>query len=352
MLIFLIMRDVNYGWMIRYIHANVASFFFIFVYMHIARGLYYGSYKSPRILVWSIGVIMLVLMMGIAFLGFSNSQTWVNAVDCKFMNMSLSVVPLTASARLQANLSQHNLSPIAAWENLDVLGVKEAIQKALKPVGGIYIIINLVNGNMYVGSAIVHRIGNRLHKHLYGGSGSSLVWVAVQKYGLSNFAFVLIESVASIDNKQDNSQLLAREDYYIGILRPKYNIAQQAGNAFGVKHTDVTKAIMREFYSSLAPGLRRETIGSLNRGKKLPASTVEVIRQAALNRAPISDDTRAKVSANSAKAQLYSVSRVDGTSFLSTDNKVVYSDVLRTLPVVASVIGCDEKTVLYPPKGG
>jgi ubiquinol-cytochrome c reductase cytochrome b subunit len=65
-----IMRDVNYGWMIRYIHANVASFFFIFVYLHIGRGLYYGSYKSPRVLLWSIGVIILVLMMGIAFLGY------------------------------------------------------------------------------------------------------------------------------------------------------------------------------------------------------------------------------------------------------------------------------------------
>jgi ubiquinol-cytochrome c reductase cytochrome b subunit len=65
-----IMRDVNYGWIIRYIHANVASFFFIFVYLHIGRGLYYGSYKSPRVLPWSIGVIILVLMIGIAFLGY------------------------------------------------------------------------------------------------------------------------------------------------------------------------------------------------------------------------------------------------------------------------------------------
>ena len=65
-----IMRDVNYGWMIRYIHANVASFFFIFVYLHIGRGLYYGSYKSPRSITWSIGVIILVLMMAIAFLGY------------------------------------------------------------------------------------------------------------------------------------------------------------------------------------------------------------------------------------------------------------------------------------------
>jgi ubiquinol-cytochrome c reductase cytochrome b subunit len=65
-----IMRDVNNGWLIRYTHANVASFFFIFVYMHIARGMYYGSYKSPRILVWTIGTIILILMMAIAFLGY------------------------------------------------------------------------------------------------------------------------------------------------------------------------------------------------------------------------------------------------------------------------------------------
>ena len=65
-----IMRDVNNGWAVRYTHANVASFFFIFVYAHIARGLYYGSYKSPRVLLWAIGVIILVLMMATAFLGY------------------------------------------------------------------------------------------------------------------------------------------------------------------------------------------------------------------------------------------------------------------------------------------
>lgn len=64
------MRDVNMGWAIRYTHANVASFFFIFVYAHIARGLYYGSYRAPRVLPWSIGVIILVVMMATAFLGY------------------------------------------------------------------------------------------------------------------------------------------------------------------------------------------------------------------------------------------------------------------------------------------
>lgn len=60
-----IMRDVNNGWLIRYIHANGASFFFIFVYLHIGRGLYYGSYRSPRSLQWTIGVFIFFLMMAI-----------------------------------------------------------------------------------------------------------------------------------------------------------------------------------------------------------------------------------------------------------------------------------------------
>jgi ubiquinol-cytochrome c reductase cytochrome b subunit len=65
-----IMRDVNYGWAVRYAHANTASFFFICVYLHIARGLYYGSFRSPRTLLWSIGVIIFILMMATAFLGY------------------------------------------------------------------------------------------------------------------------------------------------------------------------------------------------------------------------------------------------------------------------------------------
>ena len=65
-----IMRDVNYGWLIRSIHANGASFFFICVYIHIFRGLYYGSYKEPRELLWWLGIIILIVMMMSAFLGY------------------------------------------------------------------------------------------------------------------------------------------------------------------------------------------------------------------------------------------------------------------------------------------
>ncbi|MFN7000068.1 cytochrome b/b6 [Elioraea tepidiphila] len=65
-----IMRDVNYGWLLRYIHMNGASMFFIVVYIHIFRGLYYGSYKAPRELLWILGVVILLLMMATAFMGY------------------------------------------------------------------------------------------------------------------------------------------------------------------------------------------------------------------------------------------------------------------------------------------
>ena len=63
-------RDVNYGWLLRYIHMNGASMFFVVTYIHIFRGLYYGSYKKPRELLWMIGVVLLLLMMATAFMGY------------------------------------------------------------------------------------------------------------------------------------------------------------------------------------------------------------------------------------------------------------------------------------------
>jgi ubiquinol-cytochrome c reductase cytochrome b subunit len=65
-----IMRDVNYGWLIRYMHANGASFFFIVVYLHMFRGLYYGSYMNPREHLWMSGVLIFLAMMATAFLGY------------------------------------------------------------------------------------------------------------------------------------------------------------------------------------------------------------------------------------------------------------------------------------------
>jgi ubiquinol-cytochrome c reductase cytochrome b subunit len=65
-----IMRDVNYGWLLRYLHSNGASMFFLAVYVHIFRGIYYGSYKAPREVLWILGVIIYLLMMATAFMGY------------------------------------------------------------------------------------------------------------------------------------------------------------------------------------------------------------------------------------------------------------------------------------------
>jgi len=65
-----IMRDVNNGWLIRYLHSNTASAFFFIVYLHMGRGLYYGSYRAPRTLVWTLGVVIFLLMIVTAFLGY------------------------------------------------------------------------------------------------------------------------------------------------------------------------------------------------------------------------------------------------------------------------------------------
>ena len=83
-----IMRDVNNGWLIRYLHSNTASAFFFLVYLHIGRGLYYGSYRAPRTLVWTLGTFIFILMMAIAFLGYIHSPIW-------FTNLNLSdIFPL------------------------------------------------------------------------------------------------------------------------------------------------------------------------------------------------------------------------------------------------------------------
>ena len=82
-----IMRDVNNGWLIRYLHCNTASAFFFLVYLHIGRGMYYGSYKAPRSLVWVIGTIILIAMMATAFLGYEYSPKWFTYTTINVFNL-------------------------------------------------------------------------------------------------------------------------------------------------------------------------------------------------------------------------------------------------------------------------
>lgn len=88
-----IMRDVSFGWYIRYMHANTASFFFIFIYIHIGRGMYYGSYIYPRNIAWIVGVILFIVSMATAFIGYVLPFGQMSLWGCTVITNLITVVP-------------------------------------------------------------------------------------------------------------------------------------------------------------------------------------------------------------------------------------------------------------------
>lgn len=372
-----IMRDVNAGWILRYTHANVASFFFIFVYAHIARGLYYSSYKSPRTLVWTIGVIILILMMAIAFLGYNYSPKWFdksifhidllvfvyyilqnfiikNKAGNKIKNIKYNKLnnkvkyPLnnlnkrnyttissskrvnepSCSERLISLIKELKLSPIYIFENLDLEDIRKQILNKTKGLSGIYMIVNKITNDYYIGSASTNKFFARFSNHLIYFRGSKIVKSAVKKYGLINFAFIILDLYPNIVTKENNKELLDLEDKYLKLLIPNYNILTEAGSSFGYKHTEVNRQKMRDIFNDT----RREKIGSLNRGKKLSPETIEKIREKALNRLPMSDKTRKKCISNTRPVILYNL------------NRTVYGEYPSILEAAKS-INCGEKTI-------
>jgi ubiquinol-cytochrome c reductase cytochrome b subunit len=89
-----ITRDVNYGWLLRYLHMNGASMFFIAVYIHIFRGLYYGSYKNPRELLWIFGIIIFLLMMATAFMGYTLPWSQMSGWGATVITSLFSAIPV------------------------------------------------------------------------------------------------------------------------------------------------------------------------------------------------------------------------------------------------------------------
>ena len=93
-----IMRDVNYGWLMRYMHANGASMFFIAVYIHMFRGMYYGSYKAPREILWMIGVVIYLIMMATAFMGYVLPWGQMSFWGAKVITNLFSAIPFVGDA--------------------------------------------------------------------------------------------------------------------------------------------------------------------------------------------------------------------------------------------------------------
>ena len=339
-----IMRDVNNGWLIRYLHANTASAFFFLVYLHIGRGMYYGSYRSPRTLVWALGTVILILMMATAFLGYQHSPKWYNIKSLNNNKNKVSVYFTKNTARnystkspfpasnfsnnLQDVIKELELNPIYVFEDLTLETTKKDILKSTSGLSGIYMVINKRTKDYYIGSAATDRFYSRFSNHLIYFRGSKVLKAAVKKYGLSNFAFLVLELYPNIVTKENNKELLNLEDKYLKTLVPNYNILTEAGSSFGYKHTEMDRIKMREIFSDE----RRERIGSLNRGKKLSPETIEKMRVKALNRPPMSDETKLKCITHTRPLILYNL---DGT---------VYGE-YPTIIEAAKAINCGEKTI-------
>jgi len=288
-----IMRDVNNGWLVRYLHSNTASAFFFLVYLHIGRGIYYASYRAPRTLTWVIGTIILIVMIVTGFLGYltivqndyNNNKitTTTTFNDKRYYSTSRNNEEETSFPRINKFLLAKNLNPVFIYNNLNEDSVRRNIAKETKGLSGIYMILNKETLSYYIGSASTDRINSRFSKHLIYLNGSKIVKNSVNKYGLHNFVFIVLELFPEIVNQENNKKLLDLEDFYLKSLLPDYNILTEAGSSFGYKHTEVNRIKMKANYSEK----RREEIGSLNRGKTLSSETIETMRQSALNRKPL-----------------------------------------------------------------
>jgi group I intron endonuclease len=309
-----IMRDVNNGWLIRYLHSNTASAFFFLVYLHMGRGLYYGSYRAPRTLVWTIGTVIFITMVATAFLGFLHSPKWFKLnkhnknnntrnssnynknLHLSFSNKgnirhfstnyrSLSARPKEShdnsiqeySKDVLDFIKNNKLKPVYIYENLSEKSIQNKVLNDTKNIAGVYLILNKFNLSCYVGSGSTNKINVRFRNHLFNFSGSKIVKAAVMKYKINNFAFMVLEVFPEVVTKENNKRLLDIEDYYLKYLLPDYNIVTEAGNTFGYKHSEITRIKMVSNYSLE----RRLKIGNLNRGGSISDEHKENLRAAA-----------------------------------------------------------------------
>uniref|UniRef100_UPI0023F09FC6 homing endonuclease n=1 Tax=Leptographium wingfieldii TaxID=155675 RepID=UPI0023F09FC6 len=233
-----------------------------------------------------------------------------------------------SSDRLSTIIEELDLNPVYIFENLGSEDIKKEISNKTRGLSGIYMIVNKTTKDYYIGSASTGRFFARFSNHLIYFHGSKIVKLAVKKYALENFAFIVLELYPNIVTKENNKELLDLEDRYLKLLLPNYNILTEAGSSFGYKHTEVDRQKMKDIYSDE----RREKIGSLNRGKPLSPETIEKMREKALNRPPRPIDTRDNYITHTRPVTLYNL---DGTVYGQ------YPTILKA----AESINCGEKTI-------
>jgi GIY-YIG catalytic domain len=153
------------------------------------------------------------------------------------------------SKELLGFLKDKNLNPIYIYESLHLDFIKKKILSETKGLSGIYLILNKVTLDYYIGSASTNKFYARFSNHLLNLNGSKILKFAVKKYKISEFAFLVLELFPDIVTKENNKKLLDLEDFYLKTLLPNYNILTEAGSSFGYKHTEITRLKMKSNYS-------------------------------------------------------------------------------------------------------
>lgn len=226
-----------------------------------------------------------------------NKQKRFYSVDCRSRNSNVS----DKDSGLAIILSKLNIKYEAIYTNLHIKENRDKMSKDLRNKQGIYMIFNLVTENYYIGSASTNRFMSRFTKHLISLIGSKVVKNSVLKYGLSNFAFIIVEYYPDPINRDNNKLLLQLEDKYLKTLLPNYNILTEAGNSFGYKHNEEIKKKMSDNYSDE----RREFIRNLNLNKNLSIETRKKLSEEALKRSPMSYETKLKCITKERSVYLY-----------------------------------------------
>lgn len=157
-----------------------------------------------------------------------------------------------------------------SYYNLHLISTQLNIQKENKQKAGVYIVVNNINGNFYVGSASSNRINTRFRNHcIHLKSSNKPLLRGINKYGIQNFSFHIVEYFNGFVKKENlklnHLKLLERESFFISNLKPIYNILTYASSSLGFKHTDETRHKMKVNYSQE----RKNQIGKLNKGKTL-----------------------------------------------------------------------------------
>lgn len=297
-------------------------------------------------------------MMATAFLGYLCSPKWFNISKKKFFQVYNNNKDITnkniiyntsrklinkkiltrrystysnlnnISLKLKTSIEELNLYPVYIYENLNLENIKKQVLLDTNGLSGIYMIFNKTTKDYYIGSASTNKFFSRFTNHLIYFRGSKIVKLAVKKYKLDNFAFIILELYPNIVTKQNNKELMDLEDKYLKLLLPNYNILTEAGSSFGYKHTEVDRKKMKDIYTDA----RRDMIGNFNRGKKLSKEIIEKIRIKALNRPPMSEEIRKKCVSNTRSVVLYNL------------DKTIYGKYASIIDA-ANAINCNEKTI-------